>query len=530
MALINTNNRNMATYLTTGNFSGLTKGTIITGSFSDLHATYIERDDLCVGQGDAQSPAPAFSVRWDPHLIDNLSSTVGPFNSPVSGGDNFNATYFVSAFDPSTNTQRLFNVLGANGVIQEISINNPTLLIDSNPWPKFNRQIPSDFISGQVGYWAQMDYPCRWLFFPGIDLAIVMATRLWIAGPVEKTNIIAAVTLSTGFGQPLGVPGRYAAGENEFNRGPVFDESDITFRGVQFIPDDDSIDAQPKGELMFWSKTTNPSGNDGRVYVKFVDFNPIGISGTPNRVHLRETLFSRVDLTLNTLPTGDPPSPLNGVPVSAGGMAHPNVFFGSSGDQRIHILGSDGISIGNTIDVQASKAAIAALISTPSQKVDPTTNRLVTYQSEVRGNLGEEIANAAVTFTLERLSTEGEVLATTPTPGETVVVDNFPIDRSIEFPAGFQVLEDGSPLTESTHYTVTEATGSINFIGPKPEVGKVYTINYAHTAAPATPAHGNLIDAAIFSNIDGVAQARVSYPDDDTLAGHLDQLEAETPT
>ena len=531
MALINVNNRNLATYLSGGNF-GLTRGIIINGTSSYLHIRYIDRDDLCIGQGDAASPVPAFSMRWDPSLVNSTGSNVGTFNSPVS--DAFNASYLMGDFVPATNQQRLFNVLSASGVIQEVSINDPSSLINSNPWPKFQRNIPFDFVSGQVGYW---NGPEEWIFFPGIDMGICMRAQCWIdqGGPTVKTDLIVAVTLSTGFGEPLGVPLLYKAGGNEFNRGPVFDESEIRFRSLQFLPDDNSASGEPKGQLFFWSETTNPSGNIGRVYVKFVDFNPTDAPGTPSRIHLRETLFSRVNLTLNTVPSGDPPTPIDGIPTSAFEIKHPNVFFATFGDKRIHIYGTDGIGVGdgNQIDVQAANAAQPAVISTPSQKTDPITNQVVTYQTEVTGDLGEEINAAEVTWSLERLSTEGEVLATTPTPGETVVVENFPIDRSIEFGAGFAVREDGVALTEGggSDYTVTAATGSINFVAPKPLAGgEVYTADYAHTEDPATPPHGTLLDTEVLTTIDGVAQGRISYPDDDDLAGHLDHIVADTPT
>ena len=114
----------------------------------------------------------------------------------------------------------------------------------------------------------------------------------------------------------------------------------------------------------------------------------------------------------------------------------------------------------------------------------------------------------------------------------TVVVANFPIDRTqLVYP--FEVLEDGVPLTETTHYTVDEAQGEITFVGSKPEdpgSGEVYTINYAHPADPAAPAHGTLVDVTAFTNVDGVAETRVSYPDDADLVGQIDELQADTFT
>jgi hypothetical protein len=235
---------------------------------------------------------------------------------------------------------------------------------------------------------------------------------------------------------------------------------------------------------------------------------------------------------MNTVPTGSPLAPTNACAVvNVGSYQHPQLAFTTRGSRRIQTLGDNGTAIGfgNTTAAFFSLAAAPAFISTPTPIGSIETNRRVPMQVQVTGTLGEQIANAPVVFSLARISSVNEILAVTPTPGETVAVAQPPIDR-LALVFDFEVLEGGVPLTETTHYTVNEALGEITFVAPKPEVGMVYTATYAHPAAPATPPHGTLVDSAVTTDIDGFAQARVLYPDDADLIGQVDQLDAETPT
>jgi hypothetical protein len=541
VGLLVTNNRDAADYLQNDVFlptSPRTRQIFLDGTFTGgLGVQYIDKFDRCQGWTTSVENNGATAARWDPNLVDGTSASVGNHTSPIN--NQINTPWFVSAYDPSTTSQRLFQVL-SSGPFQELNIADPEVVIDADPFPLFTRggSDPAEFnfsASEEFAWSGVFNGGSNFVFLPEIDLAIGVDVRVYIAGASLKQNIIGFITISTAACVPSGIPGFYGAGADEFGRPQIFDESDdVVFKGVQFIADDESTANQPKGELIFWSRVSAPdTANDGRLYVKFVDFNPFGVVGVPNRIHLRETLFSRVNLTLNTLPTGSPPSPLNGLNEQAPGLQNPNVWYGSEGNRRINVMASDGTDggFGHTNIVQASKGVVAAIITPPAPKQDPVTNREIIYQAEVQGDLGELVANATVDWTAARLSTVSEILATTPSAGETVTVDNVPIDRSIEFPPGFAVLEDGIPLTETTHYSVDEALGEITFVGPKPLGGGVeYTIRYAHTEAPATPSHGTVVDGQVFSNIVGVAQTRLSMPDNDALAGHLDQLSATTTT
>ena len=541
MSLLVTNNRNAAAYLQLNKWTDAgprVEQSFLNGAVDASGATYIDRFDRVLSHTTAVSPNEAKPAQWDPNLIDSTSASVGPFNSPISNGAN--TPWFVSDYEPATTSQRLFHVLSQNE-FQELNIADPTAIIDSDPFPLITRlqsdATEFDFAAQETFAWAgTFNQASSFVFFPDIDLAIAMNARV-IVDPtpgVVKSNVIVAITLSTASGAPLGVPGHYSATSNEFGRPAIFDETSVEFKGIQFIADDQSTHSQPKGELLLFSGVSAPvTANDGRLYIKFVDFNPSGVSGTPNRVHLRETLFSRINLLLNTTPTGDPGVPINALPLAVAALQHPNVFYTSEGSRRVNVMGSDlPAGDGDSIIVSSSKAVVAGIVTPPAPKQDPVTNRTSSYQSDVLGDLGESVGNVVVDWTALRQSTVSEILLTTPTPGETVTVDNVPIDRGIEFTPGFAVLEDGIALVEGggNDYTVNEALGQITFISPKPlGAGEVYTIRYAHTAAPASPSHGTIVDAQVFSDINGVAETRMSWPDDATLVGHIDEIKATTP-
>lgn len=535
MGLLVTNNRDVEPHLNAlDGGGGVNRGVQQGSNPNSPCAIYLDRDDRMIGHTLGDTPPASTSTIWDPNLIDAVSGRVGDFLSPLAGGDQDNFPYFVSDFEPATNDQRLFQSTNGAVTFQELLYNDPTQIVTTDAFPECHRSLSANIPFGDPLFYAN-ESPGNgsWIFFPDIDLGIMLVGRVYLddGGPTLKQQIAISVKLSTGEGTPLGVPAQYTAGANEFNRGPIFGEPVVTFNHLQFIADDISTHAKPRGELFMWSQPTNPSGNIGRIYVKFVDFNPSAVDGLPNRIHLRETLLSRVVIDLNTVPAGDPPVPLNGWVSGAlsnqGNMAG---WFSTFGSRRINFIHSTNKD--RCFMLQVSKAAIPAFISVPSPKLTPATNRLVTYQSEVTGDLDEDIANAVVSWSITRGSTVSEILATTPTPGETVTVDNPPIDQVTAFGAGFAVLEDDVELDDPTEYTVSDpVAGEITFVGPKPLAGgEVYTARYAHPDTPATPAHGAVIDSSVFTTILGIAQTRISYPDDDDLAGHIDLVRADTPT
>jgi hypothetical protein len=535
VALINTEvklaNQYLQDFPTDG---GITDLVIIspTGTPGTRTVTYYDRDDVffCSCGADEQS----FKARVDPNLLDTTSGQVGKFTSPVDNAAN--SSFFVGDYSPSEGSQRLFQTVSpGNADFDEINPSDPSLLIGANAFDNIQANGNDTGASASSeGYFQQVQEVLDWIFFPDIDKAICVSPRLfWNA--LNNDWVIVEVTLSTGLAEPLGVPGRYAVGSGPLNAGQVFGEADIRMRSGQFLADDDSTHNEPKGRLLFSS--TALTGTPDRTYVRINEYNPTGKAasgGEPERIHLREILFSRIEYQDSTVPTGSPPTPIDACAESVSSMRYSPVLFTTAGSERLQLVASDGNGLtGTTTLTHYSLGATATQLSVPSPLGEPQTNRLVAYQTEVQGSLGEKIANAQVSFSVARLSTVAEVLATTPTPGETVVVAHFPIDRTDVAYDNFDVFEDGIALVEGggNDYTVTEANGEIHFISPKPlGAGEVYTATYPHPAASAEPAHGTLVDVEAFTNTDGVAQSRVSYPDDDTLEGELDQVTASTPT
>ncbi len=538
MALLVTGNRNYKSHFedTDNVFDDLggIRKIVVNGAQAGYNTIYLDRFNRCIGHF-TSSTTSAMSGRWDPELVDGTSANVGMFTSPV--GDAANMPFYVGDYEPATTTQRLYQSVGA-GAVQELNMNDPTLLLDSDVYAGILDHGGPDLISPSTnGFWLDpVGNNLNWILFPELEIALIANCRVFV-GTTAKSNTVVQVDLTDGFGTGAGIPSQYGASPHEFNRGPIFGETSVTFKSIQFLPDPESTHNVPLGEIFMMSSATADPADAGRarLYVQFHDWNPLLVTGTtPNRIHLRQTLLSRFSVEMNSVPTGEPPVPIDGSPIlNTAAALNPNGFFSTLGSKRMQFVANNGITLADTVAVQVSKAAIPALITPPAPKGEPNTNTLVEYQAEVNGDLAEIINNASVTWSIERMSTEAEVLATTPTPGETVVVDNFPINRAISFPAGFDVFEDGIALVEGggNDYTVVEATGSITFISPKPlSGGEVYTITYAHTEAPATPAHGTLVDANVFTDLNGFAIGRVRYPDDDTLEGHLDKLTAVTPT
>ena len=94
--------------------------------------------------------------------------------------------------------------------------------------------------------------------------------------------------------------------------------------------------------------------------------------------------------------------------------------------------------------------------------------------------------------------------------------------------ATYSTLVEGA----SDDYTVDEATGIItwgpNITGASPAGPETsgYVASYKHEENPTTPAHGTLLQTISTTDNTGQAQTRVRYPDDDTLVGEYDRINA----
>jgi hypothetical protein len=174
--------------------------------------------------------------------------------------------------------------------------------------------------------------------------------------------------------------------------------------------------------------------------------------------------------------------------------------------------------------VFSMQPALASL-STPTNHGEAETAKTITFEVIAAGDLGERISALDIGWALDRRSTEGEELAAS-TPGGTVFVDHFPIDGVSATDSSLVVYEDGSPLTVTTHYTVVLATGAITGVGAVFDSAKTYTVDYEHQQTGAQPPNGILRTTLSTTDENGKAIARVEAPDDLTIVGELDAIEA----
>lgn len=364
-------------------------------------------------------------------------------------------------------------------------------------------------------------------------------------------------------GQPTGTPGlatlipngitKYSASPSNPVDGTVFEAvafqgDEIDFPGLQFIPDEDDTPQQPKGSVMLYSlyydNTAVVAGQYYR-YVKFLDFNPFGKSalpGSPSRVHMRETLFSRVEVLHDEAPGTNTNScgrtnELIGelIPKTQPMVYTPNTR--SLATIFDWVAQDDSPGPNDSVVVEHATSPIVVRLDPPTNLTTIETAKTCTWSARASGSIGEGVPNKTMTWTLQRVSTDREALDTSAgasPSGATTTVANAPIDANtlvVEYSADgggtFITLVEGA----SNDYTVTESTGVITWevgiTGASPAGPAItgYYASYKHETNPATPAHGTLLQAASTTDNSGMAQTRVRYADDDALAGEYDRVD-----
>jgi hypothetical protein len=310
---------------------------------------------------------------------------------------------------------------------------------------------------------------------------------------------------------------------------------EVVFSAVQFAPDPDSTLAAPKGRLFFFNNQgdnshRNPSGAAGAAtvaskFVQVVEFNPTSKApavGEVNRVDNRVRLLSRCLLTENeTIANG-------GIGLGVGGnfSALPEAaIYHPPSDTIIFYINThvSGAGDGNSTIVRFSLAVAVAKVTTPTAQNVTETGKVVTFGSTVEGDLGERIGGHLVDWTLDRRSTEGELLVPVGGVGGTATVQNGPIDGQSDTDNSLTVFDDLVALTEAVDYTVDISTGIITGLGIHFD-GSVYTCDYEHQGVADQPPHSILRSASSRSDTDGLAITRVEIPDDVTLEDTFDGL------
>jgi len=534
MSLRLASNRDMFAYLQSGNFQDPTPSSEVQWIFSGqmrVSTVYLDRYGYFQGQNSV-SGFPV--VRFDPEMVDSSSDIVGITDADFYG-------WFMGDYEPITGTQRIFTKQSSATIFQEQVYEDPLLVLDADPFPAIDTNGDrAGTGSGTIGYWTETagSNLGNVVFFPewGPGYALYNDGFVRHTDGVLYAELPFLVNLTTGFATAVDEIGAFpttyeGVPANKYVGNKIFGEADTRCQNLQFLPDADSRHIAPKGRIFQSIKGLEPLTNEFRYYCMFYDWNPTGASGSPERIHLRLAQQTRCILaasaSLTTVLPATPGRVITGMtnPLADSHMLFDNhrgrvVMFHSTSDARANPrTGCHNI-------IEFFQSAEVSIVRTPQSLAPPSTGRVVIFDTDTRGDLGEIIGGHVVNWTLEATSTEGEVLDVSgASPGDPIAVANPNINLTIDYAK--TVYEDGTPLTEGVDFdwTATE----VDFIGPKPIVGsEVYTVDYAHDAqVPALSGHGTLLNTTSITDAEGLAQCRVRYADDSALVGGRDRVTAQ---
>ncbi len=516
-----------------------------TGETNGYEAAFLQSTGLIYYP--ATTPLPdsgQYTLSVDPSLLDftksgvNATKHASPIPSILAQGQ----------YNPETGAQRLYGrQADADDEVLEISTTTLAKISDdvysgltwrsggpnhgspSQPtfprgWYTGTRSRPIIFEHAINGIWGETTYGTN--IYPQGLMAIPACDEISIGADNDFDNNHAWIDIDTG----LCVGIMFAEGGwQESDAMPVwsvFAGAQLTWVRCQFVADTDSVALHPKGQLV-WTSDYHTSQDVGspkvaHAWIRVTDFNPNATldsdgQGGVERVHGRTRLFTRMLFDLEPiLPGGNNVGPTKC-------MRHPH-WVPSLGLYAL-IAGEDAGTPPNGEMMHKTwiTAPELAEVSPPGSAERAETNSIVTATCRAGGDVGEIASGKAVTFVLERISTQGEVLTT---GGGTSTVANIPVDPS---PRDFTVYQDGTPLVDPTDYTVVLATGVITWAGSHPVGGSAYTVDYHHQASPATPPHGTLLAPDTVTDENGVATTQIRYPDTAALAGQTDQLGVTVP-
>ena len=472
------------------------------------------------------------AVRFDPELIDSTSGLVGYWSTTFK-------FYFMGDFEPITGTQQMYR--HDSSVWNEVAYSDPTSDIGTDVWAMIDWNQPSaasGIISTDDGYWTlhTANNSDNAIFFPGWDSGYMILNRgqCRVAGVTEQ-EVMVLVDLSTGAGTILDIPAKFTASPTAFQAGPLFGEANTDNRYIQFVPDADSRHTAPKGRIFCSISGLEPITNELRFYAQFYDWNPTGASGSPERVHQRESLSSRslVDAPA-TSTTILAPTP-GRVRVGSTNPVQEEHFLFDTGRGRLVMFSSTTDANGNQRTgchniIEFFQSADLAFLRPPQPLAPPSSGRVVIFDTDTRGDLGEVIGGKVVNWSIEATSTEGETLNVVgSSPGDTIATAHT-MNVDIDYPAA--VYKDDVPMTEGTGASEwIRVAGGIDFTAPEPIDGApVYTVDYPHTADPDATAHGTLLNATSITDAEGLGQTRVRYADDDDLEFARDKVTAQADT
>lgn len=422
----------------------------------------------------------------------------------------------VGQWNRTTDEQKLytFDSAAGSGKLQE---RDPTTLqiVDADPYPNF-RHTCTVVGSTVDGYYVSLclDYAVfeeqGKLYIPHANVRYDGATY---------TEIAAEVDLATGLAIPwTGIPGKATSSPNTFQEVQIFNDT-VDWMRIQFVDDDDSTHLAPKGYFILSEENGQAGTGAGgqaseRAYVRIVEWNPTGASGTPNRVHKRVTLTSRIEFDETVVGTNFNNAAL--------------VFHPLSG--RLYWIANNGFdpsSTGTNVAYRFSTTADLASITAPTPESTPRTAGTTAFFVEALGSLNERIPGVSVQFSLETNSTVLEPLDTSAgVGGAAAPVANIPIGnvKAVYEDDGFGNLTELELLVD---YSYDPSTGVFTGVSPHWN-GNDYYVSYSHFDDDLSPPLGTLLLPLVTTDSDGKARTRVRYDDDDDLVELHDKISAET--
>ena len=529
MGLVVTAEVDPVTLFTTGNYPshggmvttspGFTLGMAILWYYDRL-------DFFSCDWGWGGSPADVTNeyVRWDPLLQNNTGSVFDSSSVPVD------LRVAVGQWDRGANEQKVYTFDTSVGTgFDEISPLSPNNVLVTDVWPTVGGlQHRGALISTDAGYY-DLATEGGWVIFEGWGFAFNPLVRLRHTDLVQYNDVPVLVDLATGAaalvvddeGDPLFTA--YGTQSHQFAEPSLFGQA-VNFAKVQFVPDDSSTNAAPKGRVfMFASGADSPSDSTmHRYWVKVIDWNPLNVAGTPSRTHLRTRLLSAADFLKSAGGT------FGGVFDS--GTTTSRFMFYHPRTNRIIQYSSQ---VASTLGAGESKFLFVSatpnvfVLTDPSPQEEVVTGKTVSFSTDALGSLDEQIGGVSLSFTLQKVSSVDEVLTIVPsTPGQTVVVAQGVMNPTDPNLSPVIVKKNGTALTLTTHYTLNRAAGQIIFVAPEPVDGNIYTATYRHFSVPAAVPHGTLLNSQATTDVNGAAVCRVRYAEEDPVPDRWDRLDA----
>jgi len=347
----------------------------------------------------------------------------------------------------------------------------------------------------------------------------------------------------------LGIPTIANNGSTNPFKENTLDFREFEWQGVQFVPDDGSTFAEPKGELHLFlaedsrfeivDQPVDPEEGDSftslvnRQYVAVHDFNPFNNTNGAVRIHNRRRFIGILDTPCEPIIDG-------GVDLGEYGTTHvrrsPSIYYHPPTRTYINVQSSFATANNSGADEPVTGASRIIRWQRQTQ-VDAITqpvpldvvreDSLLTIRMKVTNDFGEPIAGETINFRTTRSSTRDEQFDGTVQASSNYVVAQGVIDDdySLQVYEGAGIDDGGTLLEEGVDYTVSSyATGTLAPVGSWPT--DTISVRYRHRSSVVTPGYGTLYNATAVSNSFGVVPVFIELGEN--LEGELVGVEADS--